>query len=1086
MKKYYFHSLLTIGFVLITHFLIAQNSVILTSGAGVWKPPPGVKSFYVQLWGGGAGGNAEWAQGQFGYNGTGGGGGSSFSQSIVYIVTAAKQASGYGYKVGVGGALNQDGTNSFFENCFAIEGYRSGLERRKSPIAGEVAVSNFGGIGGQSWRNIFDNRWQGGGGGSGRTNGEAAGGQTAGDGFHGYGGDGAGGGGKTGDYAAGAPGGGGSGDQAGARGEIRIFYTCDYTPGTIGNAHTVPYLPELPAGTDFITNVTSPTGFGYTYSWESSTDNVIWTILPGANQITLPIPAIQSNTYFRRVINGCGTNNTSNSVLIKVFSQGNGKKNGVISGKVTSKNGITAVPGVTITVQKTVSLKGSPQSFPYTKVTESDGTYTINPIFYGDNSIEGGDPDNVSFTIIASKAGHKLSTRNPVTLSNIIPTSTGNNFIDSTVYSITGRVTQTCDGCLFGSRGPYGVGNVKISSNDQTVTAVYSDSLRADSIGYFGITVADPQSYTFTAAFLNHKFVPPSQSFTITNDTSNINFSDTSTRLISGKLTDMAGKRIGSAIIKFVGILQRKDSTIVTTFQDTANINTGDSSYSVRLPTGTYKVTIDAFTPAYPSNDARYIPQSDVTDFFNVRVIEPLIDISTKDSVRNLVYHRTPVFVINGLKDTACNIDQNKNPGIVFRTNAPKQFQVYVFEGPPSLGNRMQVTSGNNQPDTLSDYIRFYTSITQRSSIANADTIFFRLKNAFTGPMIDSFFIPGAPNTIAPFTKPFEVHYTDRYGRKATSFKPKTTVVGVFNPTQTFTTAFPEIPFLILHAPPGDQSYSFWSKDSSTALTKSWSVGSDKGNDAFVNVSLGGTIGLSEGPVSIDVQVIATGNYTHENHVNSGLTDEIESTVTTNQKFQTSKSLRVTGNSGDVYIGNGTNYKLGNSIYVDFKQGTPVGACEIEKDVKLIIGVDTFRTEFAYAEDHIVNVIIPQQDRVSREATDPVKRAEAANQVKVWQQVIDNNKINKKIAGSSRNRSFSHGVIIEESETNSKSATNTITYDVLLGNNFAYELGLRVANVGVSGGGMITMRETWGNSTINMCSFMGVALFYDIPALSFY
>ena len=1077
MKKYYHQALLLIIVFFISSSLFGQitkyDTITSNINSNIWRPKPGTKYFYTQLWGGGAGGNAGWADGQNGYNGTGGGGGGSFSQILTFTVTATTQSSGYAYLVGAGGGINGNGGNTWFSQSniyFANGGFIRGQGKIKAQNE-FISFSSYGGTGGQSWRSIFGTRWQGGGGGSGRTTADGSPGQDAGDGYNGYGGDGIGGGGKTNEYSPGTPGGGGSGDQAGARGEIRIIYSCDYTPGTIDSAHTVPYPQEWPAGTDLITNVESPTGYGYTYSWEQSTDNVTWIIVPGANQLTLAIPAIQKDTWFRRVINGCNPDpakNRSNVVLIKVFSQGNGKKNGIISGKVTSKNQTTGVQGVTITVQKTISLKGSPQTFKYTDTTDQDGNYAVAPIFYGDNSVEGGDPNSVSFTIIASKTGHKLSTRNPVTLSNIISTSASNNFIDSTVYPITGRVTQPlCASCLPGSQGPYGAGNIKISTNDQSVFDVYSDSLRADSIGYLAITVADPKSYIFTPSYLNHSFSPASINLSITADVTNVDFSDTSTKVISGKLTDIAGRKIGSGRLKFEGVYKLKDTTI-TTFKKLADII--DSTYTVRLPAGKYRVTVDAFTPGYEATNDRYVTETDVKDFFNTRAIEPLIDISTKDTVRNLVYHRPPVVVLNGLKDTACNTNPAKNPGIIFRTNARKPFQVYVFEGPASLGNRVQITPRNNQPDTLADYIRFYTNVTSFKAEANADTIFFRLKNEPVQPMLDSFFLPGVPNNVGDFTKKFEMHYIDRYGRRAAPFTPKTTVVGILNPTKTFTTAFPEIPYLILHAPPGDNSYSFWEKDSSYQVATSVSVLKENGRDGFVNVSLAPTISVEAeglgGSIGVEIQGIATLNYNHEYSVNNNTTDELVETITTNKRFETVKNPIVTGNSGDVYIGHGTNYILGKSIYVDFIENKPFGACEIDTSSRLIMAPKGFRTEFAYAEDHIVNVIIPQQQRLHDEATDSTAKANAKSQIDVWNQVIEDNKKNKKNATFLQNRSFSYGVKVDESATNTRSSTHNITYNVVVGNNIAFELGLYAGGLGASGGAVITMRETTTNDTV--------------------
>lgn len=1085
MKKILVTALFTLIYQLITPVLHGQGIELrdtLTAASGTWIAKLGTKSFYARMWGGGAGGNQGWADGTNGYNGTGGGGGSSYSKTQRIDIASAGR--NFNYVVGRGGGINQNGGDSWvFTNQFiAFGGFVRGQGRKKQDRNVYIDSSYFGGIGGQSFRFLGGDRWQGGGGGSGRTNGEAAGGQDASNDvfnkYHGYGGDGTGGGGKTGDYSPGTPGGGGSGDQTGARGEIRVVYTCDYDPGTIGNAHTVPYPAEKPLGTDFITNETYPslyTIYTYTYSWQKSIDNINWTTItgPGANLAFYALPELQQDTWFRRVINGCNPDpvkNRSNVVLIKVFKKAAGQKDGTITGRVVSKSGNAGVAGIEIIAQKTINLKGSDSTFKYRDTTDGNGNYSIEGIFYG-NTFDG-DPEDVTFKIYPVKPGRTFGPQPgyfTTTLSGANKTRNLDKFIDSTVYAITGRVTQPlCTSCLPGSQGSYGVADVKISTDDLTVQDVFSDSL-----GYFGITVLDPKKYILTPTFFNHKFDSATRTVVVAGDVININFKDTSTREITGKLVDVAGRRIGSAVIKFRNAYLLPDKTEFPRFQKQDTIAVNDSTYSVRLPAGKYKVSIVTFTP-FPADNDKYIPMEDVIDFFNTKAIEPEIDISRSDTVRNLVYHRRPQIVLTGLYDIKCNPDSTKNPGIVFRTNELKRFRVTVFEGKPILGDRVLLTAPNNIPDTLADYIRFYTNITSKIAEENADTLFFRLKPSANQPMIDSFFIPGVPNNIpkspGDFSKPFQVHYIDRYARAATALKPKATVVGVLNPTKTFTTAFPEIPYLILHAPPGDGSYSYWSKDSSTQIATSYSVAKEDGRDGFVNVSLAPTVStattIGGGEIGYEVQGIATLNYNHEYTVNSNTRDELVETVTARKRFETVKNPIVTGNSGDVYIGHGTNFILGKSIYLDFKLDKPADACELDTSSRLIMAPKGFRTEFAYAEDHIVKVIIPQQQTLANEATDDSTKAMAQTQVDVWKQVIENNNNNKREAKFITNRSFSFGVKVEEEQTISRTSTNTITHDVVLGNNIAFELGFRYAGIGVSGGAVITMRETTGRDTV--------------------
>ena len=70
------------------------------------------------------------------------------------------------------------------------------------------------------------------------------------------------------------------------------------------------------------------------------------------------------------------------------------------------------------------------------------------------------------------------------------------------------------------------------------------------------------------------------------------------------------------------------------------------------------------------------------------------------------------------------------------------------------------------------------------------------------------------------------------------------------------------------------------------------------------------------------------------------------------------------------------------------------------------------------------------------------------------------------------NRSFSYGVVVEESQTGSLSKANTLTYNVSLDTSIAYKLGLYVAGIGADGGADVTISETTGYdaSTTNTTS----------------
>jgi hypothetical protein len=75
---------------------------------------------------------------------------------------------------------------------------------------------------------------------------------------------------------------------------------------------------------------------------------------------------------------------------------------------------------------------------------------------------------------------------------------------------------------------------------------------------------------------------------------------------------------------------------------------------------------------------------------------------------------------------------------------------------------------------------------------------------------------PGLPNLVAPHQKLFQVEAVVEEVRS--DWTEPIVVTGVRAREQTFTTVAPEIPFMILHDPPGDASYSFFEENNTSSL----------------------------------------------------------------------------------------------------------------------------------------------------------------------------------------------------------------------------------------------------------------------------
>lgn len=1048
-------------------------------GTFTWTPPAGCTSWYAEGWGGGAGGNVNY-----------GGGGGGYTKTTTQTVSGNAS---YTVVVGGGGCNGGNGSESSIAGIPCPAGVGNGGAPYYYDPSSTIAICNYGGWGGTTATSSFGcSKGYGGGGGSASS---SAFGGSGGNGTstgisglncsvtQGAGGSGVGMGGNGNSLSNTQPGGGsgaGPSGSCGSAGQVNLFYYCQGNGGSIAFSKTLPY-PREDATVYQITSSATPTGStnGLVYTWYySTTGNAPWTVVPGSgNSPTCNIPATDNiGWYYKRVTNGCGgpANNESNILKVKVFSKDNivansPAKNGKIQGYIKSKTG-NGVVGDSVWVKRTTHINGSPDNYTYKTVTGSGGLYVVDNIFYGDK--DNGDPTDVYFDIIPVKQNHKFD---PPILSNIkitysSTTPTVIDIKDTTVISITGKAYQKCQGCLNAGNVVVntvtcGVDSVKISGASIDVYSLGIDS------GKYAASISDlGKRYTITPSYAPpdkpskvHKFTPLFIDSLINDNVVNFNFEDTTTYSISGKLTGGGGDYIGKVYLLFTDtaapyIFRKRDTTDYYAPGDSRNGN-----FSLRLPARrNYKVSVEKFEPIDVFGDSARVEETDLKDFFNTILPNDNLyksslyfNIDTGNIQRNLVYHRKPVIIIEGLPDTTCN----PAIGIVFRQNIPRTFKLSVYEGPWSKG--VKVTTQNpaiTNPDSLSigDSIKINSSIHTKTTAT--DSIRYRLVNGEKTATI----LPGEPNIVAAlgFQKFFQVFYTDRYGR-STNVNRNAVVIGVQTPPATFITKSPLKPFLILHEPPGDGSSSWWKKTkSSQTATKFYSAtGTDQ--SGYEEVSAGANFSAGVG-VEIQTEISVKAKAGVDSKVTNTTNNEFIFTNSTSEEYTTLKggSPLVEGESGDVYVGGALNFKMGAAYKVYFDPSNP---CTLAFKKELLAAPDSFRTIFAYKEDHILHTLLPQLQQLADQYSGP-KRDSVLNQMRVWQQVIDNNKLNKQNARFVENRSFSNGLSIKKDTTFSSSETNTLEYEMEIDASLALDVSAEVNGIGVGGGYNVTFREVTGKS----------------------
>lgn len=269
----------------------------------------------------------------------------------------------------------------------------------------------------------------------------------------------------------------------------------------------------------------------------------------------------------------------------------------------------------------------------------------------------------------------------------------------------------------------------------------------------------------------------------------------------------------------------------------------------------------------------------------------------------------------------------------------------------------------------------------------------------------------------------------------------------------------PAIPNLILHDPPGDESYSSFTSNVQHCQTIGWETGSSAQVGVWAKLKVGvevsnSILGLAE--VKTKAYASVQGSFGLEISQNSS--GEMERCLSTSSTFSTSgDNNAITGERGDVFIGSATMMGMGLAENVSYTANGP----EVKKEL-VIAPLGKTRAEFAYTENYIKNSEIPRLQAII-DGNDPASTTHktAVRQKKVWDDALAYNTTLKLRTPSSYN-SFTAGSPRNESETVSTTDMNSIETTIDIEAGLAIEAGVEVAGSGISGGASMKLRTTTG------------------------
>lgn len=637
------------------------------------------------------------------------------------------------------------------------------------------------------------------------------------------------------------------------------------------------------------------------------------------------------------------------------------KPNGLISGYIKTPLNI-AVGGVTIRAERQ-NVTDTIQSVYEAISSAKDGRYDIRNIYYG---TEG---DNFKVTPIL--VNHKFD---PDTLTRFLDESIHEqsevNFTDTTSLTVSGVVLQ--NGCP--------VEGVSVMAEGETMPYT------TKSDGSYNLVVSQPGRYTIKASKKGHGFLETYNNVEILKNTSGLDFTDTSKVFLSGYFTASCNTYIGTATLRIFTDGACIDTTVVTN---------GSAYYELSLPTNKYNIELLYFE----SSNQSVLDSNDVKNYFNDIATIDLDSETVNDSASYNFTYRLPSSISVTFLDESKTCDgttmvmkQNKTYDVVFKVE-----EVYN-------GNKCAVDTG---------FIVIEEELTSDQMII--DTIYFG------GSVIDTMHMKtGIPNIISPYLNKFRA--TAHVGKNVSNVIDEDMLIVGHRPrTATFTTVSPSLPFLILHDPPGDGSFSFF--EESTTYTNSFCISGSLEISAGVSAEVKAGLKLLKGQFvysETEFALTISQSFGISIGMNSESTWDTEFSIA--KGYSTSSDDGIVGEDGDLYVGGALNiiYAVTDVIEYDFD------ACETKLYQTLAIEPDGFATTFIYTENHITDVLIPSLEYIS-DLSPVTEKLKYDKQINEWKQVVENNHKNIEEALFKENISFSGGVEYTSSAEGSSTFTQAIS-----------------------------------------------------------
>ncbi len=272
----------------------------------------------------------------------------------------------------------------------------------------------------------------------------------------------------------------------------------------------------------------------------------------------------------------------------------------------------------------------------------------------------------------------------------------------------------------------------------------------------------------------------------------------------------------------------------------------------------------------------------------------------------------------------------------------------------------------------------------------------------------------------------------------------------------------PQMPYLVLHAPPGDGSSSSFVENTKTCQRVESKVADALSNkvDLAVKIGTAGEAGLFV-TTKWEFSVTFSAGLTIQDKSIS--TEAYETCLSLSKGFSTSSLTNGEG-GGDVFIGYGSDLGLAAYELVIADQET----CSVGRDSAVVFArLPNTEREFAYTSDGIRSDISDLEAKINDSITYNARsRNDFQNQVDVWKQVLELNEANVNDTTNELMESLSFDSRTSQTRTKSIKVleSNSIQYEVFTEARAGIKTKIEVAGSGFSGGYEFKASRTLGET----------------------